>query len=360
MERLGWSLGLVVTFALGAMASGLLRGIPAKAPEVQHLQAVVERQELQISTLRARLLARESAPQRGVMGYAAPVQRDQARDVSLPAASVEPDGASNQGGSRRAGGPPREDLGSPGRAGRAPAATPATVEAALDRFYRFLDDVSGPGGASRWSRTRDAAADLRGMGDPGIEALMRVLANGTSADERRAAAQLLGELQAARALPLLQTVLEQDNDVLLRRAAASALRRLETPDTIPMLQALLSNPGEDRFVRMSAAFGLARLGQAEGVAGLTMIFAETNGDGRGRDVAFRSLISLNDERALPFMRQLVTSGAEPGYRLQAIRFLAAQGDRQALPALEQIMQTSTEQPSIRDAATQAHATIAGR
>jgi len=198
------------------------------------------------------------------------------------------------------------------------------------------------------------------MGEAGVEALMRVLASGGSTDERRAAASLLGELQAAQALPLLQGILSQDNDVLLRRAAASALRRLETPDSAPTLQALLGNPAEDRFVRMSAAYGLARLGHAEGVAGLTMIFAETTGDGRGRDVAFRSLASLNDERALPFMRQVAGSGAEPGYRLQAIRYLAAQGDRQALAILQQIMRTPAEQPSIRDAASLAYATIAGR
>ncbi len=360
MGRLVWPLGLVVTFALGTATGGFFRGVP----EVQRLQAVVERQELQLSNLQARLRVREAADPRAAIGQSVPRRGGDAREASLPAVASDPDPAGQPGGPRRAGGPPRsepqKDPGSSARAVPAPAATPAasSVEAALDRFYRFLDDTTS--GAGRWSRTREVTADLRGMGDVGIEALMRVLANGTSADERRAAAQLLGELQAAQALPLLQGILAQDNDVLLRRAAASALRRLETPDTIPVLQGLLTNPGEDRFVRMSAALGLARLGQAEGVTGLAMIFAETNGDGRGRDMAFRALNSLNDERALPFMRQVASSGAEPGYRLQAIRFLALQGDRQALPALQQIMRTSTEQPSIRDAATQAYATIAGR
>ena len=58
------------------------------------------------------------------------------------------------------------------------------------------------------------------MGDAGTEALARVLASGTSSEERRTAAQLLGELQDPRALPLLQDVLDKDGDVLLRRAAA--------------------------------------------------------------------------------------------------------------------------------------------
>ncbi len=163
-----------------------------------------------------------------------------------------------------------------------------------------------------------------------------------------------------RALPLLQDILEKDSDVLLRRAAASALRRLDTPDSIPVLEALLANAGEDRFVRMSAAFGLAQLGRVQGLTGLIQIFEESNLDGRGRELAFRALTSLEDERALPFMRQLVTSGAEVSYRLQAIRFLEAQGDRQALLALQGLMQSPTEQPSIRDAAAQAYAAIARR
>ena len=113
-------------------------------------------------------------------------------------------------------------------------------------------------------------------------------------------------------------------------------------------------------MRMSAALGLAQLGRSQGVVGLEQIFQESTADGRGREMAFRALTSLNDEGSLPFMRQLVTSNAEVSYRLQAIRFLATLGDSQALGALQQVMLSATEQPSIRDAAARAHALIAGR
>ena len=126
------------------------------------------------------------------------------------------------------------------------------------------------------------------------------------------------------------------------------------------MQTLLANPAEDRFVRMSAAYGLAQLGNPQGVNGLVAIFEESNGDGRGREMAFRALTSLDDDRSLPFMRSLVTSGAEPGYRLQAIRFLTAMGDRQAVAALQQVAQSPIEQPSIHDAAIQALVALTGR
>jgi HEAT repeats len=355
MQRLLWPLALVVTFGVGLAAGGLSRN----PREVESLQAEVRRMEREVSTLQARLRVREAnlagqRPQQGVETRPA--------DRSLTAVAVE--GSSRPGRPSRKGTPPpgepQDDLTSPARVARGTAVPLPTVEAALERFYRYLDETSGAAGPARWQRVRELAADLRASGDVGTEALLRVLAGGTSSDERRAAAQLLGDLQAPQALPLLQNILENDPDVLLRRAAASALRRLDMPETIPAMQTLLANPEEDRFVRMSAAYGLAQLGKPQGVTGLEQIFDESNVDGRGRDMAFRALTSLNDPRSLPFMRQLVTSGADVSYRLQAIRFVAAQGDGQALGALQQVMQSPTEQASIRDAATQAVAAIAGR
>jgi HEAT repeat protein len=126
------------------------------------------------------------------------------------------------------------------------------------------------------------------------------------------------------------------------------------------MERLLANPGEDRLVRLSAAYGLAESGQPMGVTGLAKIFEEATADGRGREMAFRALASLKDERPLPFMRQVVASQVEPGYRLQAIRYLTAQGDQQALGSLQMVARSPTEQPSIRDAAAQAYTALGGK
>jgi HEAT repeat protein len=195
------------------------------------------------------------------------------------------------------------------------------------------------------------------MGEIAGQALMQVLETGTTSDERRAAARLLGRLGVAEALPLLRDVVERDTDVLLRRAAASGMRQLQTPEAIPVMERILAQPAEDRYVRLSAAAGLAQSGRAAGVTGLVNIFEESAADGRGREMAFRALAGLEDDRPVPFMRQLVTSQAEPGYRLRAIRYLSAQGDEQALAALHVLMHSPNEQPSIRDAAAQAYAVI---
>ncbi len=198
------------------------------------------------------------------------------------------------------------------------------------------------------------------MGRAGVQALMQVLASGGDSDERRAAARLLGALQAAEALPLLRDVIDKEDDVLLRRAAASSLRQLQTAESIPVMERLLANGAEDRLVRLSAAYGLAVSGRSAGVTGLMQIFEESTADGRGREMVFRALNALNDERSVPFMRSLVTSQAEPSYRLRAIEYLSAHGDWQDLGALQIVMRSPNEQPSIRDAAGRAYAAITGR
>lgn len=370
MRRALWPLGLVVAFGLGlAAAAVVFRQGPFASSEVEQLRAAKNSLQLQVSALQAQLRtweAKASGRQGltfGHFGASGDAGFGSARQGRRFLAGFAPDERSRpergtQGGSGR--GELQGDRASPGRAA-GPAVVPVpTVDAALERFYRYLNDTNDSGRGSRWQRVRELADDLRAMGNAGADALLRVLADGTSTEERRLAAQLAGELQVTQALPLLQNILDKDSDVLLRRAAALGLRRLETPDAAPVMQALLTNPAEDRFVRMSAAYGLAQLGQAQGVAGLMQIFDESAADGRGRDMAFRALSSLNDERSLPFMRQLLTSNADVSYRMQAIRFLAAQGDRQALVPLEFLMQSPTEQPSIRDAAAQAHATIAAK
>jgi HEAT repeat protein len=158
----------------------------------------------------------------------------------------------------------------------------------------------------------------------------------------------------------MKHIIERDDDVLMRRAAASGLRQLQTPESIPVMETMLGNLGEDRMVRLSAAVGLAESGRTVGVNGLAQIFNESSADGRGRELAFRALTSLNDDRPLPFMRQLVTSDAEPAYRLRAIRYLTAQGDSQALASLQVVMRSPSEQPSIRDAAVQAYRSLGGK
>ena len=353
MGRLLWPLALIVTFACGWAAASILGPRTAIVGNARQHETVARLQQ-QVDTLQARLRARDdlassrpSSSGASRMGATTAVEErmlmpDAPRDARQPAA---------QAPAARPAVPPTP----------ATESSPGAVQAALERFYRYLEASNdATSGRERWQRARELLEELRAMGPAAGTALMQVLAAGNDTDERRTAARLLGQLQVAQALPLLKDIIERDNDVLLRRAAAAGLRQLQTPESLPVMERILSQPTEDRFVRLSAAVGLAESGRPLGVVGLTNIFEESTADGRGREMAFRALANLKDERSLPFMRQLATSQAEPGYRLQAIRYLSAQGDQQALGTLHALMQAPNEQASIRDAAAQAYSTINGK
>lgn len=372
MGRALWLLALVVTFFIGWAAAGAARKGPA-TPEVDHLQETVSHLQQQVGTLQARLRARDDlaalresgtaaragAPSGAYSGAGGPPANRFVGAAATEERVLQESLAGRAGGAQPQGGSQADRAASP-PGSRGTVAPAPTVEAALERFYRYLEATNGTEGRERWQRARELVDDLRGMGDVAAQALMQVLATGSDSDERRAAARLLGSLQIPQALPLLKDIIEKEDDLLLRQAAASGLRQLRTPDSVPVMERILAHPGEDRFVRLSAAYGLAEAGRPLGVSGLAQIFEESSADGRGREMAFRALASLKDERPLPFMRQILASQAEPAYRLRAIQYLAAQGDRRALGALQLVMQSPSEQPSIRDAAGQAYRTLSGR
>jgi hypothetical protein len=346
MERLLWLIAIPLAFGIGWAAAGGSSTPPA-VREVEQLKQ-------QVTTLQARLHAREevsASRQAAGPSAAAPTGRVLRADIAVPGGSG--DGGAWGGGAGRAARAERA-------AERVAAGPPPTIDAALDRFYRYMEATSSGEGRERWQRSRELLEELRAMGDVAGKALMQVLASGTDSDERRTAARLLGALKVPESLPVLRDIIDKDHDVLLRRAAASGLRQLQTPESIPVMEHILANPGDDRMVRLSAAYGLAEANRPLGVSGLTQIFAESTADGRGRDLAFRALASLKDERALPFMRQVVDSGIEPNYRLRAIQYVTAQNDTQALGALSVVMNSPVEQASIRDAARQAYRALGGK
>lgn len=350
MRRVLWPIALLVTFMLGWAAAGAVRKAPSEAQDAD----AVQRLQQQVETLQARLRARDDlAASRSASAMAERRSAPAPRGDDRVLAQAVPRNTADAPAAR-----PMPAASAASTVG-VPAGAPS-VETALDRFYKYLEAISEANGRWRWREARALVDELRAMGAPAGQALMQVLSAGNDSEERRAAARLLGQLQVAQALPLLRDVLDKEPDLLLRRAAASGLRQLQTPESIPVMERLLTQPAEDRFVRLSAAVGLADSGKPLGVAGLVSIFDESTTDGRGRELAFRALANLKDDRPLPFMRQVAGSQAEPGYRLQAIRYLSAQGDQQSLGTLNALMHSPTEQPSIRDAAAQAYAAIGGK
>ena len=348
LRRLIWPLSLVLVFVAGWAAGAVVvrkTAPPGSDPEL------VSRLQQQIAGLETRLRARQE------LAAARPTTTPDRTAPSPTEARVLAEERARARASGQASAAMPAEQASTAAAKPPEKATPANIQAAMDKFYRFMESMGSATERERFQKGRELVDELRAMGPAGGQALMQILGTAKDSDERRAAARMLGALQFSQALPMLRDIVDKDNDILMRRTAAWSLQRLQTPEAVPIMERLVSQPTEDRFIRLSAATGLAEQGKQSGVNALTNIFDEAAQDGRGREGAFRALRNLKDEQSVPFMRQVINSPVEPGYRLQAIRYLSEKGDKQALPALQVIMSSPTEQPSIRDAAAQAHSVI---
>lgn len=353
MRHLRWVLALVVAFG-GGLSVGFFRGGPARRVsgeqaaivaslehEIRGLRAQVQQRESEMRSLRLRLQILSETenviapliPAAGTGGATWGQESVEQRQLEETAeAQVE----------NVAGAPPE---------------TPPE-EVVRDRIHQYLRETEGMELRERTTRTRILLDELREFGDLAVTALLRAIEDSEVSRERGAAASLLGALQDPRALPLLQELVENESDLLVRRAAARGLQLLQTPEAIPVMETIVENHQEDRFVRMSAAYGLAQFGEPKGTEILVQIFDEAAEDGRGRFLAFRALTSLNTVDTLPLMRRLITSNAELGYRLGAIQYLSDYGDNEAVPLLLQILASSAmEQPSIVEAAESALSNI---
>ncbi len=343
------------------LAAGVATGLAWNThlqPETAELHAVVDESHSKIKALQAQVLTQQA-------DLAALRQRPLVASLTMneQASAPGPDASSQ---SDQSPGPTRDASAEQSTEDKDKADAdekempPATEETVLARLHQFMEDIADMRRRDRRKQRRNLVEELREMGEPAVTALLQLLEEGDTLRERRLAMRLLGALGDPIALPALENVLDVDEDVRMRRNAARNLRRLEMPESIPALESALNNPQEDRIVRLQAAQALAQLGEARGVNGLVDIYAESVDDGRVRYRAFRALNSLNNAAALPLMRQLAVSKSDISYRIRAVRFLGRNGNQEDFPLLQQVMESRNEQPSVVEAAQNAHTDLSTR
>ncbi|MEM7250649.1 MAG: HEAT repeat domain-containing protein [Pseudomonadota bacterium] len=206
---------------------------------------------------------------------------------------------------------------------------------------------------TRWRQGRQLLEELRELGPGATEALQEALAEATTSRERATAATLLGGMQDPIAIPTLETLLVNEDDVIVRRAAARGLRLMESEEAIPILEAIVETDADDRFVRFNAALGLAQLGESGGVESLVDIFDETASDGAGRFWVFRALTRLDDRAALPAMRQVIHDDSDASYQVRALEFIARHGDAEDSELVKATLDRPAQEKSIIEAAQKA-------
>ena len=107
----------------------------------------------------------------------------------------------------------------------APAAPPATstvtsrqpasvIQVVAGRFRRYLELTKAADRPEQSEHARELVQDLRAMGVAPASVLLDLLLTATDLEDRRAAARLLGALQAAEAVPAFKHILETGDDVV--------------------------------------------------------------------------------------------------------------------------------------------------
>ena len=205
----------------------------------------------------------------------------------------------------------------------------------------------------------DLYRGYRAWGPDGIAWLQAVLRKEGYA-ERFLAAALVGALARSRpeCLPILGEALAKDSDILVRRTVSASLSMdLRSPDVKPYLEkALEKDP--DPGVRVNAAYGLAKMGRRDAVEGIVRTVEDPAVADVIRTSAFEALVDLADPSTAAMFRGHLKEDEEPSIFLASVQALRKMKDRESLPALKSLIET-TKQGWIAREAKRAYNAISG-
>jgi len=228
-----------------------------------------------------------------------------------------------------------------------PAAKPTSPELA-ERFDKLvaggLAGLRGP----EFGETKDA---VKAGGKPAIEFLSAKLLTSTSATERFLAGALLEAAGDADAVPALASVLKAEKDDMVRRMASHAIAVLGSPAAEgPLREA--STGDADWGVRVNSAYGLAKLGQDDGLRILREAYESPNTPAEYRLPVLGGLADVAAPSTAPLFRKILSDTKDVSYLLVSIGALEKMKDTGALPALQQIA-TSSLPDMVKQAAAKA-------
>jgi len=155
--------------------------------------------------------------------------------------------------------------------------------------------------------------------------------------DRYYAALLLGILGDERAVPAL---IEATWDETINYRAAMSLGEIGDKRAVPALRAMLERINKPSQ-RLWAGYGLAMLGDEEGLKVVIDTLSNHQLQWTVRRHAIEALGKLADKQAVPHLIGALKDD-HPNIRVSAARALGAIGDASALPALEEALKDNTE------------------
>ena len=236
---------------------------------------------------------------------------------------------------------------SPAPAPEKPAATPASPELA-ERFDKL---VAGGLAGLRGPEFGEAKDAVKAGGKSAIEFLSTRLRTSTSATERFLAGALLEAAGDAEAVPALASVLKTEKDDMVRRMVSHAIAVLGSAAAEGPLREAATGDA-DWGVRVNSAYGLAKLGQDDGLRILREAYESTSTPAEYRLPVLGGLADVAAPSTAPLFRKILSDTKDVSYLLMSIGALEKMKDTEALPALQQIS-TSSLPDMVKQAAAKA-------
>jgi HEAT repeat protein len=201
------------------------------------------------------------------------------------------------------------------------------------------------------SEMRELTDGVKASGTNGVRMVIEQLQSSTSPQDRFLLVALLESSGDPSALPVLDTTLKTDSDLMVRRMASHAAALIGSDAAVNVLRpAMLSD--EDWGVRVNSAYGLAKLKQQDGLDTLQQFYASKDTPAEYRLAILGGLADVAAPSTGPLFRQILNDTTDAGYVLIAIGALEKMKDTQALPDLQRIA-ASSKSDMIRQAAQRA-------
>jgi len=232
------------------------------------------------------------------------------------------------------------------------------ILAEVDAFGKQLGSILFGGGEAAKERIREFIA--RG-GKPTVDFMVEKLEDSaTEIGVRSAIAHALAQSENEHALAALESILaDPDADMIQLRIASHALAFSDADGIEDSLLAIATRPA-DTGARANAAFGLARRGNAEGLALYVKATDEAMANRDPAGLQYLGGFMLLGDEALPAMRERLLTYEEPQAVLLLIELIKKKHDTGAIETLKKLAADESRPSTLRTAAEGAIKALGGK
>ena len=198
----------------------------------------------------------------------------------------------------------------------------------------------------------ELVTDLKGLGDEGVQAMIKLLQSPDD-KERFLAANLLEQLNSPASIPALRQAALTDKDKMPAVMASHALALMEDAATVPALREIVA-ADKSWESRVNALWGLAKHGDQKAIAESLAIMKDAKQPEQLRGALGGNLLLLTDPELLPIADETVRQFAQvEQVGMLAVEYYKTVGTAEARSRLEAMASNGKLAEPVRKAASEA-------